>query len=246
MSGRLIGKTAVVTGAGQGIGRAIALHLVREGCRVWATSRTLEPLRSLEDQRGLNILKMDVSRLQEVAAAAERIGAVDVLVNCAGYVAEGSLLECSGEELERSLDINLRGAWFVTRAFVPGMLERKTGSIVNIASVLSSITSAPRRFAYSVTKAALIGLTKSVAVDFAGNGIRCNAVCPGAVETPGLESRIAAASDPAGARAAFIRRHKLGRLGTADEVAEACVFLASEESGFMTGQLLVLDGGMTL
>lgn len=246
MAKRLDGQTAVITGAGQGIGRAIVHSFAREGSRVWATSRSLAPLQSLEKTTSVRIEQLDVTRPADVAAAAQKIGTVDILVNCAGYVASGTILDCSPEELERSLDVNLRGAVYMTRAFLPGMCARGAGSIINIASVLSSITSAPGRFAYSTAKAALIGFTKSVAVDFVTRGIRVNAVCPGAVQTPGLESRIAASVDPHATRAAFVGRHKMGRLGTVEEVAAACLYLASVESSFMTGQMLVVDGGMTL
>lgn len=246
MTKRLDRKTAVVTGAGQGIGRAIARSFAREGCRVWATSRSLKPLESLEKTESLRVLQLDVTRTADIDAAAAAIGGVDILVNCAGYVATGSILDCSPADLEYSLDVNLRGAFNMIRAFLPGMLDRGSGSIINVASVLSCITSAPGRFAYSTTKAALIGLTKSVGFDFVDRGIRVNAVCPGAVETPGLESRLAAAEDPAAARAAFIKRHKMGRLGSAQEIAQACLFLAADESAFMTGQMLIIDGGLTL
>ena len=246
MAKRLDGRTAVITGAGQGIGRAIVHCFAREGSRVWATSRSLASLQSLEKTASVRIEQLDVTRPADVAAAAQKIGSVDILVNCAGYVASGTILDCSPEELERSLDVNLRGAFYMTRAFLPGMCVRGAGSIINIASVLSSITSAPGRFAYSTAKAALIGFTKSVAIDFVTRGIRVNAVCPGAVQTPGLESRIAASEDPHATRAAFVGRHKMGRLGTVEEVAAACLYLASAESSFMTGQMLVVDGGMTL
>ncbi|MFZ0242304.1 MAG: SDR family oxidoreductase [Desulfobacterales bacterium] len=246
MSKRLKGQSAVVTGAGQGIGRAIVNSFAREGCRVWATSRSLEPLASIEQVPLVRIEQLDVTRPEAVAAAAGKIGVVDILVNCAGYVASGTILDCAPAELERSLDVNLKGAYYMTRAFLPGMCERGAGVIINIASVLSSVTSAPGRFAYTATKAALIGLTKSVAVDFADRGIRANALCPGTIQTPGLESRIAASKDPDATRAAFVARHKLGRLGTVSEVAEACVFLASADGGFVTGQTLIVDGGMTL
>jgi 2-keto-3-deoxy-L-fuconate dehydrogenase len=246
MAKRLDGQTAVITGAGQGIGRAIVQSFAREGSQVWATSRSLAPLQSLKETKSVQIQQLDVTRPADVAAAAQIIGTIDILVNCAGYVASGTILDCSPEELEHSLDVNLMGAFYMTRAFLPGMCTRGAGSIINIASVLSSITSAPGRFAYSTAKAALIGFTKSVAIDFVNRGIRVNAVCPGAIQTPGLESRIAASENPRATRAAFVGRHKMGRLGTVEEVAAACLYLASAESRFITGQSLVLDGGMTL
>ena len=246
MTGRLDGKSAVVTGSGQGIGRAVALGFAREGCQVWATSRSLPPLKQLQDTPSVRIRQLDVTRPEDIHAAAEEIGIIDILVNCAGYVTSGTILDCTPAELERSVDVNIRGAFHMTRAFLPPMCAKGAGVIINIASVLSSITSAPARLAYSTTKAALIGFTKSVAVDYVDQGIRVNAVCPGAIETPGLASRIAAASDPAAVRDAFISRHRMKRLGTADEVADACIFLGSDESRFMTGQVLIIDGGMTL
>jgi len=246
MAGRLDGKSAVVTGSGQGIGHAIVLGFAREGCCVWATSRSIDPLKQLEKIGSVRTRQLDVTRPEDIHAAAEEIGPVDILVNCAGYVASGTLLDCTPAELERSVDVNIRGAFYMTRAFLPSMCAKGVGAIVNIASVLSSITSAPARLAYSTTKAALIGFTKSVAIDFVDRGVRVNAVCPGAIETPGLASRIAAAPDPTAARNAFIKRHRMKRLGTTDEVADACIFLASDESRFMTGQVLVVDGGMTL
>jgi 2-keto-3-deoxy-L-fuconate dehydrogenase len=246
MAGRLDGKSAVVTGSGKGIGRAIALGFAREGCLVWATSRSLTPLKQMENMPAVRIRQLDVTRPEDIRTAAKEIGTVDILVNCAGYVASGTILDCTPAELEHSVDVNIRGAFHMTRKFLPPMCAKGAGVIINIASVLSSITSAPARFAYSTTKAALIGFTKSVAVDFVDHGIRVNAVCPGAIETPGLASRIAAAPDPAAVRKAFIKRHRMKRLGTADEVADACIFLGSDESRFMTGQVLIIDGGMTL
>lgn len=246
MAGRLEGKVALVTGSGQGIGRAIVLGFAREGCSVWATSRSISPLKSFEKNGLIRIRKLDVTQPDDIHTAAEEIGNVDILVNCAGFVASGSILDCTEPDLERSVDINIRGAFYVTRAFLPAMCAKGAGAIVNIASVLSSITSAPARFAYCTTKAALIGFTKSVAIDYVDSGIRVNVICPGAIETPGLASRIAATADPVATRNAFIRRHRMNRLGAADEIADACIFLASDESRFMTGQVLVIDGGMTL
>lgn len=246
MNRRLEGKTALITGAGQGIGRAIALRFAAEGSRVWATSRSPEPLRSLASVSGITTRTLDVTRSADIAPAVAEIGAVDVVVNCAGYVAEGTLLDCTARDLQRSFDVNVRGAFDLTRGFLPGMLDRGHGAIINIASVVSSIAGAANRLAYATTKAALIGFTRSVAFDYVGHGIRCNAVCPGAVSTPGLEARIARSEDPEATRRGFLQRHKMGRLGKVEEVAEACVYLASDESRFMTGQVLVLDGGMTL
>jgi 2-keto-3-deoxy-L-fuconate dehydrogenase len=246
MSGRLEHKTALVTGAGQGIGRAVAEAFAREGGRVWATSRSRKPLQQLASAAGITTYVLDVTRPAAVAQAGRDIGPIDVLVNCAGYVPSGALLDCPQEELDRAIDVNLRGAYFMIRTFLPAMLAGGGGSIVNIGSVLSSISAAAGRFAYGASKAALIGLTKSVAVDYVAQGVRCNAVCPGAVQTPGLEARIAATVEPEATRRSFVARHRMGRLGTPTEIAAACVYLAADESAFMTGQTIVIDGGMTL
>jgi 2-keto-3-deoxy-L-fuconate dehydrogenase len=246
MTERLTGITALITGAGKGIGRAVASAYADEGAAVWATSRREESLKGFTPRGNLRTMTLDVTRQADVDRAAQAAGKIDVLVNCAGVVPGGSVLECTEEELERTLAVNVYGAFRMIRAFLPPMLENERGSIVNIASVLSSLTGAPGRFAYGTSKAALIGMTKSVAADFAGKGIRCNAVCPGAVDTPGLRSRIASTPDPEAARAAFVARHPVGRLGEPEEIAEICVYLASARGRFMTGQTIAIDGGMTL
>jgi 2-keto-3-deoxy-L-fuconate dehydrogenase len=246
MRKRLTGKIALITGAGRGIGRTIAETFANEGCRVWATSRSMEPLLDLEDVAGVQIRQLDVTDAGSVLRASETIGGIDVLVNNAGYVATGTILDCTDEELQRSLGVNLNGAYNMIRAFLPGMLAKGVGNIINIASVLSSISSAPERFVYGASKGALIGLTKSVALDFVTRGIRCNAICPATISTPGLNSRIESSPDPEAVRSAMVNRHKIGRLGSVEEVAEAAVYLADDSSAFMTGQLLIMDGGMTL
>jgi len=246
MSNRLKGKTALITGAGRGIGRTIAQTFANEGCLVWATSKSMEPLRGMEDFGGIQIHQLDVTDAGSVSRASEKIGRIDVLVNNAGYVATGTVLDCTDEDLRQSLDVNLTGAYNMVRAFLPAMLAKGSGTIINIASVLSSISSAPERFAYGVSKGALIGLTKSVALDYVARGIRCNAICPATILTPGLNTRIESSPDPDAARSAIVNRHKMGRLGTVEEVAEAAVYLADDRSAFMTGQLLIMDGGMTL
>lgn len=246
MCQKLTGLTALVTGAGKGIGRAVAERFAAEGASVWATSRTAGPLESLMPQETISILTLDVTRQQDADRAREAAGTVDVLVNCAGTVPGGSILDCSEEELHRTLAVNVTGAYRMIRAFLPAMIENGGGAIINIASVLSSITSAPGRFAYGTSKAALIGMTKSVAADFSDRGIRCNAVCPGAVDTPGLRSRIESTPDPEATRRAFVARHPVGRLGKPKEIAEICVYLASDPGAFMTGQTIVIDGGMSL
>jgi 2-keto-3-deoxy-L-fuconate dehydrogenase len=246
MSRRLEKKIAVITGATQGIGREIALAFAREGARVWATGRTVEKLAGLEGAPGTEVVELDVTRKGDIEQAARRIGAVDVLVNCAGVVPMDRLENCRDADFERALDVNVRGPFHMMQAFITGMCERSGSSIVNVASVLSSITSVPNRFAYTMSKAALIGMTKSVAAEYAGRGVRCNALCPGAVDTEGLRERIWNGPEPEVTWRAMENRHPVGRVGTTDEIAAACVFLASDESAFMTGQLIVLDGGMTL
>ena len=246
MSNRLKGKIALITGAGRGIGRTIAQTFANEGCLVWATSKSIAPLRDLEDVGGIQIHQLDVTDAGSVVRASEKIGRIDVLVNNAGHVATGTILDCTDEDLGQSLDVNLTGAYNMIRAFLPAMLAKGSGSIINIASVLSSISSAAERFAYGASKGALIGLTKSVALDYVTRGIRCNAICPATILTPGLNSRLESSPDPDAARSAIVNRHKMGRLGSVEEVAEAAVYLADDRSAFMTGQMLIIDGGMTL
>ncbi len=246
MNNRLKGKTALITGAGRGIGRTIAQTFASEGCRVWATSRSMEPLRDLADVSGIQLHQLDVTDAGGASLASEKIGDIDVLVNNAGYVATGTILDCTDEELRQSMDVNITGAYNMVRAFLPAMLAKGSGTIINIASVLSSISSAAERFAYGVSKGALIGLTKSVALDYVNRGIRCNAICPATILTPGLNTRLESSPDPEAARSAIVDRHKMGRLGTVEEVAAAAVYLADDASAFMTGQLLIMDGGMTL
>jgi len=246
VNGRLAGKTALVTAAAQGMGRAAALAFAREGARVWATDVNAAKLAELDGRPGVTTRRLDVTDGAAIAAAASEIGALDVLFNCAGTVHHGAILETAEKDWDRSFALNVRGMYLTIRAFLPAMLAAGGGSIINMASVASSIRGIASRCAYGASKAAVIGLTKSVAADYVGRGIRCNALCPGTVETPSLEERIQAQPDPAAARAAFIARQPMGRLGTAEEIAELCVYLASDESAYMTGATLVIDGGMTL
>jgi 2-keto-3-deoxy-L-fuconate dehydrogenase len=249
MGGRLQGAAALVTAAGQGIGRATALAFAREGALVHATDideAALEALRNAEPR--LRVAKLDVRDEAAVNAFAAANEPFDVLFNCAGYVHHGTILEVSAEDWAFSFDLNVTSMYRTIRAVLPGMLARGKGSIVNMASVASSVKGAPNRCVYGATKAAVIGLTKSVAADFVSRGVRCNAICPGTVQTPSLDERIsalAAASegDVEKARAAFVARQPIGRLGTPEEIAALVVHLASDEAGYTTGAIHVIDGG---
>jgi 2-keto-3-deoxy-L-fuconate dehydrogenase len=248
-AGRLQGAAALVTAAGQGIGRATALAFAREGALVHATDidvAALEALRSVEPR--LSVAKLDVRDEAAVNAFVAAKGPFDVLFNCAGYVHHGTILDCSAQDWAFSFDLNVNSMYRTIRAVLPGMLARGKGSIVNMSSVASSVKGAPNRCVYGATKAAVIGLTKSVAADFVARGVRCNAVCPGTVQTPSLDERISALSaalhgDVEKARAAFVARQPIGRLGTPEEIAALVVHLASDESGYTTGAVHVIDGG---
>jgi 2-keto-3-deoxy-L-fuconate dehydrogenase len=247
MTQRLAGKTAFVTAAGQGIGRAIAEAFVREGARVIATDLNEALLATLKGP-AITTRRLDVLDPAAIAAAAKDAGAVNVLVNAAGFVHAGSVLECSEEDWSFAFDLNVRSQFRTIKAFVPGMLAGGGGSIINVASVAGSIKGAPNRFVYGSTKAAVIGLTKAVAADFITKGIRCNAICPGTVESPSLRDRIAAQAKASGqtleqVEAAFIARQPMGRLGRVEEIAALAVYLASDESSFTTGTAQVIDGG---
>ncbi|TXC67109.1 SDR family oxidoreductase [Piscinibacter aquaticus] len=247
MTQRLAGKTAFVTAAGQGIGRAIAEAFAREGARVIATDLNESLLASLKSP-SITTRRLDVLDPAAIAAAAKEAGSVNVLVNAAGYVHAGSVLECTEEDWSFAFDLNVRSQFRTIKAFVPGMLASGGGSIINVASVAGSIKGAPNRFVYGSTKAAVIGLTKAVAADFITKGIRCNAICPGTVESPSLRDRIAAQAQASGqtleqVEAAFIARQPMGRLGRVEEIAALAVYLASDESSFTTGTTQVIDGG---
>jgi 2-keto-3-deoxy-L-fuconate dehydrogenase len=247
MTDRLKNKRALVTAAAQGIGRATVLAFHREGAQVIAADINEETLELLaREARGIRTLKLDVLDPAAIAAAAAELGAVDILFNCAGYVHHGTILECSEDDWKFSCDLNVTSMYRMTRAFLPAMLAAAQGNIINMSSVASSVTGVPNRFVYGATKAAVIGLTKSIAIDFVGRGIRSNAICPGTIDTPSLHQRMAAGGDFEKARAAFIARQPMGRIGTAEEVAELAVYLASDESAFTTGQIHVIDGGWTI
>lgn len=239
---RLKDKTCLVTAAGQGIGRAAALAMHAEGGRVIATDINAAALAELAAQ-GLETALLDVRDPAAIAALAARIGGVDVLFNCAGFVEHGSILDCDEDKWAFSVDLNMTAMYRMMRAFLPAMLERGGGSIVNMSSVASSVIGAPNRFVYGATKAAVIGMTKAVAADFAARNIRCNAICPGTVESPSLQDRMRALGDYDTARAGFIARQPMGRLGRAEEIASLAVYLGSDESAFTTGAIHVIDGG---
>ena len=246
MSQRLQGKTAFVTAAGQGIGRAVAEAFAREGAKVIATDLNTGLLDSLAGTPGVTVEKLDAMDPAAIAAAALKHGSVNVLFNGAGFVHAGTVLDCTEAEWDFAFNLNVRSQFRLIKAFVPGMLKLGGGSIINVASVAGSIKGAPNRFVYGTTKAAVIGLTKAVAADFITQGVRCNAICPGTVDTPSLHDRINAFADPAQARLDFIARQPIGRLATADEIAPLVVYLASDESAFCTGNAYSCDGGMTI
>jgi 2-keto-3-deoxy-L-fuconate dehydrogenase len=237
-------KIAIVTAAGAGIGRAAALAFHREGACVWATDIDTNALAALaEDAPGVKIAQMDIRDEAQIFAVFARVGRCDILFNCAGIVQSGTILDADPAAFAAAFDINVTSMARTIRAVLPGMLERGGGAIVNMSSVASSIKGAPGRCVYGTTKAAVIGLTKAVAADFAGRGIRCNAICPGTVDTPSLRARIAENPEPAAVRAAFEARQPMGRFGTAEEIAALAVYLSSDEAAFVTGQTFVIDGG---
>ena len=238
--GRLSGKTALVTAAAQGIGKASAELFAREGARVIATDINLEPLGAVQ---GCEARRLDVLDPRGIQDLADELGAVDVLFNCAGFVHAGTILDCDEAAWAFSNDLNVNAMYRMIRAFLPAMLANGGGSIVNMSSVASSIKGVPGRFAYGATKAAVIGLTKAVAADFVGQGVRCNAICPGTVETPSLNQRLADTGDYEAARQAFTARQPMGRLGKPEELAQLALYLASDESSFTTGQIHIIDGG---
>lgn len=249
MTATLAGKTAFVTAAAQGIGRATALAFAAAGARVIATDVNEAKLAEIASET-IRAARLDVLDPLAVAQAAKDAGAIDILFNCAGYVHQGTLLDATEDEWAFGFDLNCRSMFRTMKAFLPGMLDRGQGAIVNMASVASSLKGVPSRFVYSATKAAVIGMTRSVAADYVTRGIRCNAICPGTVHTPSLDERIAVNAAAAGsveaAHAAFVARQPMGRLGTAEEIAALAVYLASDAAHFITGQAMIIDGGLTL
>ncbi len=241
---RLAGKTCLVTGAAHGMGRAIVEEFLAEGAQVIATDINVEPLAELRG--AVEVVQLDVTSQRSAYEVAQRFASTNVLVNCAGYVAMGTALECTADDFDASIDVNVRSILYMVQAFLPGMIERRDGAIINIASVVSTTMAAPRRFAYAATKGAVIAMTRSIAFDFGRDGIRCNSISPGTVDTPSLAVRLNVTADPAAARAALIQRQPLGRMAQAAEIAAVAVMLASAENSFMSGADVVVDGGISL
>jgi 2-keto-3-deoxy-L-fuconate dehydrogenase len=250
MAGRLAGKTAFITAAGQGIGRGAALAFAREGAQVWATDLNAKTLADLEGKDGIRTRVLDVldeAAINKLAGeVAQLSGPVDILFNCAGFVHHGTILDCTLKDWEFSFNLNVKSMYLVTRSLLPGMLKKGGGSIINMSSIASSVKGLPNRFVYGATKAAVIGLTKSIAADYVKQGIRCNCIGPGTVDTPSLGERINAFADPVQAKKDFIARQPMGRLGSVEDITGILVFLASDESKFATGNMYSIDGGMTI
>jgi 2-keto-3-deoxy-L-fuconate dehydrogenase len=246
MAGRLAGKTAFITAAGQGMGRAAALAFAREGAKVWASDMNAKTVGELDGKDGIRARALDVTNENEIGKVVSEVGDIDVLFNCAGIVHHGSILDASVKDWDQAFAVNVKSMFLVSKAFIPGMLKKGRGSIINMASVASSLKGLPHRFVYGASKAAVIGLTKSIAADYVAKGIRCNAICPGTVDTPSLQGRINAFADPVQARKDFVARQPMGRLGTVDDIMGILIFLASDESLFATGNAYSIDGGMTI
>jgi 2-keto-3-deoxy-L-fuconate dehydrogenase len=246
MAGRLAGKVAFITAAAQGMGQAAALAFAREGAKVCASDINAQALKAIEGKDGIRTAALDVTDEAAIARIAREVGDIDVLFNCAGIVHNGSILDATVKDWDQAFNVNVKSMFLVTRAFLPGMLKKQKGSIINMASVASSIRGLPNRCVYGASKAAVIGLTKSIAADYVRQGIRCNAISPGTVDTPSLQGRINAQADPAQARKDFVARQPMGRLGTVDDITGILVFLASDESLFATGNAYSIDGGMTI
>jgi 2-keto-3-deoxy-L-fuconate dehydrogenase len=247
MTDRLAGKTIVATASGQGIGRATALAFARAGATVWATDINEDSLASLaKESANIQTRVLDVCDYGAIKALAKEVGTIDVLFNCAGYVASDTALTCNDAEWDKSFDINVKSMYHMIQAFLPGMIAKGKGTIVNISSVAGAVTGVQNRYSYSATKAAVMGLTKALAADFVKQGIRAVAVCPGTIHSPSLEQRINATPDPKKTWAEFNARQPMGRLGTPEDVAAACVYLASDEASFVTGSIHLVDGGWTM
>jgi NAD(P)-dependent dehydrogenase (short-subunit alcohol dehydrogenase family) len=246
MADRLKGKTALISATGQGMGRAAAIAFAREGARVIATDVRADLLAGFEDAALIETRVLDVLDDAAVIRTVDEVGAVDILFNCAGTVHQGTILDCAIADWDRSFDLNVRSMFVMTKAMLPKMIANGGGVILNMASVLGAHKAAPNRLAYAASKAAVAGFTRAIAIDHVKQNIRCNCICPGTVDTPSLAERINAFADPVQARKDFINRQPMGRLATAEEIAESFVYLASDESSFMTGQAVFADGGMSL
>ena len=247
MAGKLAGRVALVTSAGQGIGRASAVALANEGAKVYATDLREDLFKGISrDHPNITGFGLNVLEQSAVDAALKRTGPIDILFNCSGFVHNGTIMDCEDKDWDFSFDLNVKAHYRMIKAYLPGMLAKGKGNVVNMASVASSIKGAPNRFVYGASKAAVIGLTKALATDFVKQGIRCNAICPGTVETPSLYDRMRAQGDFEAAKAAFIARQPMGRLAQPEEIAAMVVYLASDDSAFMTGQALIIDGGWSL
>jgi 2-keto-3-deoxy-L-fuconate dehydrogenase len=247
MAGKLEGRVVLVTSAGQGIGRASAIALANEGAKVFATDLREELFKDIsKDNPNITGFGLNVMEQSAVDAALKRTGPIDILFNCSGFVHNGTVLDCAEKDWDFSFDLNVKAHYRMIKAYLPGMLDKGKGNIINMASVASSVKGAPNRFVYGASKAAVIGLTKALAADFVTKGIRCNAICPGTVETPSLYDRMRAQGDFEKAKAAFIARQPMGRLAQPEEIAQMVIYLASDDSAFMTGQALIIDGGWSL
>ena len=247
MAGKLEGRVALVTSAGQGIGRASAIALAREGAKVFATDIREDLFKDIaKEHPGITGFGLNVLEQSAVDAALKRTGPIDILFNCSGFVHNGTVLDCEEKDWDFSFDLNVKAHYRMIKAYLPGMLAKGKGNVINMASVASSVKGAPNRFVYGASKAAVIGLTKALAADFVAKGIRCNCICPGTVETPSLYDRMRAQGDFEKAKAAFIARQPMGRMAQPEEIAEMVIYLASDDSAFITGQALVIDGGWSI
>ena len=247
MSDRLKNKNIIVTAAGQGIGKATAIAFHNEGANVFATDINENTLKNLKDEYSkIDIFKLDSTNKKDVESYCRHLNNIDVLFNAVGFVHHGSILDCEEKDWDFSFNVNIKSMYFMCKAILPKMLDNKKGSIINIASVASSLKGVPNRFVYGASKAAIVGLTKSIAADFVKQNIRCNAIAPGTIFTPSWEDRVKQSEDPVQAKKDFIARQPMGRLGTADEIASMAVYLAGDESGFTTGNTFSVDGGMTI
>jgi 2-dehydro-3-deoxy-L-fuconate 4-dehydrogenase len=247
MAGKLEGRVALVTSAGQGIGRASAIALAREGAKVFATDIREDLFKDIaKEHPGITGFGLNVLEQSAVDAALKRTGPIDILFNCSGFVHNGTVLDCEEKDWDFSFDLNVKAHYRMIKAYLPGMLAKGKGNVINMASVASSVKGAPNRFVYGASKAAVIGLTKALAADFVAKGIRSNCICPGTVETPSLYDRMRAQGDFEKAKAAFIARQPMGRMAQPEEIAEMVIYLASDDSAFITGQALVIDGGWSI